>query len=377
MSETPTNPGDSAYLQLRNVRKTYAGQAAVEDFSFDFREGETTAILGPSGSGKSTLLWMIAGLCKPDAGRILLQGRAITALPAEKREMGLVFQSYALFPHLSVRENVEFGLRVRGMARGERRGRADEYLDLVRMSALAERRVGHLSGGEQQRVALARALAFRPRVLLLDEPLAALDASLRDDLRGELFQLLRNLKVTSLYVTHDQIEAMSLGRELLVMEKGRLAQNGPPEEVYRRPANPFVAGFLGSANLFAGETHDEGGSRFVHLPFGKIPVSGAPLGPCWAMFRPEHVELSHNGEAQFSARVDSVFFLGSQLRVNLRANLGANLRVDSAANLNQGETHILMDGRPGLSLKAQQEVGLRIPESALHVWARDKDGGAQ
>ncbi len=347
-------PSLKAFLQLRNLRKTYAGNAAVNDFSFDFREGETTAILGPSGSGKSTLLWMIAGLSPPDSGSILLEGHDITTLPAEKREMGMVFQNYALFPHLSVRENVEFGLRVRGLKRDDRRKRALEYLDLVRMSEFADRRVGHLSGGEQQRVALARALAFRPRVLLLDEPLAALDARLRDDLRGELFRLLRNLKVTAIYVTHDQVEAMSLGRELLVMEKGRLSQSGPPEEVYRRPANPFVAGFLGSANLFQCEARDEGGRRMISLPFGKIEAAEAPLGPCWAMFRPEHIAPAENGRADFSARVDSVFFLGSQLRVQLMKN-GAP---------------ILMEGRPGLSLEASQEVGLCIQEGALHVWQR-------
>ena len=201
---------------------------------------------------------MIAGLADPDAGAVLLDGRDVTNVPAEKRDIGMVFQSYALFPHLNVLENVAFGLRTRGMGKAERRARAREVLETVRMGGFENRPVDGLSGGEQQRVALARALAFKPRILLLDEPLSALDAKLREDLRGELFNLLRALALTTVYVTHDQAEALALGDELVVMREGRIEQSGRPADVYHRPASPFVARFLGAANLVAGDVSARG-----------------------------------------------------------------------------------------------------------------------
>jgi len=355
-------PQPQTFLEVSQIGKTYGHQAAVEDFSFAFREGETTTVLGPSGSGKSTLLWMIAGLTQPDRGRILWQGEDITALPAERRGMGLVMQHYALFPHLSVLENVTFGLRVRGLDPAQRRRRGEEYLDLVRMSALANRRVQKLSGGEQQRVALARALAIQPRLLLFDEPLAALDAPLREELRGELFSILRGLRMTAIYVTHDQIEAMALGQSMVVMEKGRLAQSGTPEEIYRHPANPFVAGFLGSANLFAGEVRETESGRQLELPFGRLAVTQAALGPCWAMFRPEHLGIVSLEHADFIATLNTLIFLGSNMRLQLTI---ANAPGHAAAT-----STFLLDMPPGLALQAGQKIGLSLDSNRLHLWPR-------
>lgn len=205
-------------IETRNLDKSYGTFRAVSAFSHSFREGEITTIVGPSGSGKSTTLWLIAGLTRPDGGRILIDGADVTDRAAEHRDVGMVFQSYALFPHLSVRENVEFGLRVRGIAKDERRRRAHEVLELVHMERSAQRRIQKLSGGEQQRVALARALAFRPRILLMDEPLSALDAKLREELRDELLRLLNELKLTTIYVTHDQSEAMLSAADASVLQ---------------------------------------------------------------------------------------------------------------------------------------------------------------
>ncbi len=318
-------------LEVRGLSKFYGGAAAVDGVSHAFAEGEITTIVGPSGSGKSTLLWMIAGLTAPDAGAVLLDGADITGLPAERRDIGMVFQSYALFPHLSVRENVEFGLRVRRILRSRRRELAREALRLVRLEELAERRIRELSGGEQQRVALARALAYRPKVLLMDEPLSALDAKLREQLRMEIAALLQGLRITTVYVTHDQVEAMSLGRELVVVHAGRVEQAGAPREVYRRPANAFVANFLGSANIFEAVCAGPPERPVVRLPFADVEApEGAPVGECWAMVRPEDLEISSNGSGSIPCEFDALFFLGNQCR--LRVRVGEWLLLADAPN---------------------------------------------
>ncbi|MBV9079951.1 MAG: ABC transporter ATP-binding protein [Elusimicrobia bacterium] len=315
-------------LKVQSLSKSFGAVEAVADFSHDFKNGEITTVVGPSGSGKSTALWMIAGLTAPDRGTVILDGQDITAVPPEKRDLGLVFQSYALFPHLSVEQNVEFGLKVRKMAAEDRRRRVDEMLDLVRIGRLRERRINQLSGGEQQRVALARALAIRPKILLMDEPLSALDAKLREELRTELFRLLQDLRITTIYVTHDQIEAMSLGNELIVMNGGRIEQTGRPPEVYKKPANKFVAEFLGSANIFEAQCVEMNGKRKIKLPFTVIdaPAQSVP-GSCWVMVRPEGLTVANEGEGHFRAVIESSQFLGNQIRIVLNVN-GQRLIVD-------------------------------------------------
>ncbi|MEA2481134.1 MAG: putative spermidine/putrescine transport system ATP-binding protein [Thermoleophilaceae bacterium] len=236
-------------VRLVGVRKTYGQVTAVDGVDIDIRAGEFFTMLGPSGSGKTTCLRMIAGFERPDAGRVELAGRDVTALPPQERDVNTVFQDYALFPHMTVAANVEYGLKVKKVARDERRARVDEALALVRLEGYGGRRPTQLSGGQRQRVALARALVNRPRLLLLDEPLGALDLKLRQQLQVELKRIQREVGITFVYVTHDQDEALSMSDRIAVMDAGKVLQVGPPHEVYDEPASRFVAGFVGVSNL--------------------------------------------------------------------------------------------------------------------------------
>jgi putative spermidine/putrescine transport system ATP-binding protein len=310
----------SVRLEVRALTRRYGAVTAVDGVSHAFARGRITTIVGPSGSGKTTTLSLVAGLVEPDAGTVLLDGRDVTRWPAERRGFGVVFQSYALFPHLSAAENVEFGLRVRGVRRAERRRRAAEALERVRIGALGDRRIHQLSGGEQQRVALARAIVFEPAVLLLDEPLSALDAKLREHIRLELRQLLRDLGITTIVVTHDQVEALCLGDEVVILRAGRIEQAGPPHEVYANPASPFVATFLGSANVLDAEVvHASGGAR-LRLPFGELAApTSRPAGPCRVVIRPEDIAVDGPSGAGVPAEITSAAFLGQHVRLGLVA----------------------------------------------------------
>jgi putative spermidine/putrescine transport system ATP-binding protein len=254
----PSGPADgnahtNADVRLVEVRKAFGSVVAVDGVSLDVRPGEFFALLGPSGSGKTTCLRMIAGFERPTSGRVMLAGRDVTELAPFQREVNTVFQDYALFPHMSVADNVGYGLRVRGVARTERRERVREALGVVRLADFGDRRPGQLSGGQRQRVALARALVNRPRVLLLDEPLGALDRKLREEMQVELKQLQRDVATTFVFVTHDQDEALTMSDRMAVFNRGRLEQVGTPEEVYERPATPFVADFIGTSNVVEGD----------------------------------------------------------------------------------------------------------------------------
>ncbi|HZL37473.1 MAG TPA: ABC transporter ATP-binding protein [Tepidisphaeraceae bacterium] len=239
-------------VRLDHISKTFGETAALSDISIDIAAGELFFLLGPSGCGKSTLLRLIAGLHEPSAGRIYFNERDVTGLGTEKRNAVMCFQSYALWPHMSVRENVRFGLKVRGLPRAAQNKKVDEALELVRMSAYASRKPNALSGGEQQRVALARALAVEPDCLLLDEPLSNLDAKLRHEMRGEIRRICKTAGFTTIYVTHDQKEALSVADRIAVLKDGRLQQIGTPGELYQRPHTSFVADFIGQANLLPG-----------------------------------------------------------------------------------------------------------------------------
>ncbi|HVG49027.1 MAG TPA: ABC transporter ATP-binding protein, partial [Rubellimicrobium sp.] len=236
-------------LSLRGLTKRFGSVAAVDDVTLDIPGGRFICLLGPSGCGKTTLLRLIAGLEEPSAGRILVGGQDQTDTPTHRRDFGMVFQSLALFPHLSVGENVAYPLAIRGASRARRRARAEELLALVRLPGMADRRIHQLSGGQRQRVAIARGLAIDPRLFLLDEPLSALDANLREHMQMELRQLQGRLGVTTVVVTHDQKEALTMADVVIVMDRGRVQQMGAPMEVYRDPANAFVAGFIGTSNL--------------------------------------------------------------------------------------------------------------------------------
>jgi len=304
-------------ILLENCAKTFPdGTRALEPVTLEITAGETVVLLGPSGCGKTTTLRIVAGLESPDAGgRVMFGDEDVTALPIEKRGVGMVFQSYALFPNMDVAGNVGYGLRVRGMPAAERSARVKEMLDLVDLARFADRKVDQLSGGQRQRVALARALATRPRVLLLDEPLTALDAKLREQLRVEIDRLLRSLGITAIYVTHDQAEAMALGDRIVVMEKGRIAQAGTPREIYYRPATAFVADFIGTMNR-------------------------TTLGGREVMFRPEDARIVPAGGHDVVAKVVSSFFLGDHTRLVVDAGGGAHLVVETTERRDwpRGET---------------------------------------
>ncbi|WP_055480183.1 ABC transporter ATP-binding protein [Sphaerimonospora mesophila] len=288
---------EDAYLVLNKLTKTYPNQPrpAVHEVEIDVARGEFISLLGPSGCGKTTTLRMIAGLITPTSGRISVDGTDITSRPVHKRDMGLVFQSYALFPHMSVGQNVEFGLEMRRIARGERRRRVAEALDMVHLSHLANRRVSQLSGGQAQRIALARALVIEPTVLLLDEPLSNLDAKLREELRVEIRRIQQEIGITTVFVTHDQDEALAMSDRLVVMSEGRVEQVGEPWAIYETPKNRFVADFIGRTNMFDGQVvgRDDGVLRVEIAGVGTLSVRApeADLATATVMVRPHRVRI--------------------------------------------------------------------------------------
>ena len=320
-------------IHLESCAKTFAdGTRALEPLTFDIAAGETLVLLGPSGCGKTTTLRIIAGLESPDdGGHVLFDEEDVTAQPIEKRDVGMVFQSYALFPNMNVAENIGYGLRVHNVTKDERERRVGEMLKLMELEALRTRRIDQLSGGQKQRVALARALAVRPSVLLLDEPLTALDAKLREQLRIEIDRLLRQLGITAVYVTHDQAEAMALADRIVVMEKGRIAQVGTPQDIYHNPATAFVADFIGTMNRLSGNVADD----HLMIASGRIPLHGASV---WSaaraarvdvMFRPEDVRVVRLGDHHLEGKVVSSFFLGDHTRLVVDAGGEAPLIVET------------------------------------------------
>jgi putative spermidine/putrescine transport system ATP-binding protein len=348
--------GHGAAVRIENCGKTFVdGTRALEPATLDIARGETLVLLGPSGCGKTTMLRIIAGLELPDAGgKVLFDGRDMTSVPIEKRNVGMVFQSYALFPNMSVADNIGYGLKIRGMPREERASRVAELVALTNITGLENRRIDQLSGGQRQRVALARAVAIRPGILLLDEPLTALDAALRERLRGELNRLLRALGITAIYVTHDQAEAMELGDRVVVMRKGAIAQIGSPREIYFAPESRFVAEFIGAANII--EAPVENGH--LVLPGGRQPVGGdANLAAAVAMVRPETIGIVDAGTTPLSGTIDSVSFTGDRQRIVVSGASHKSLTVD-APNTIKAEA----GERIGLSIAAEA-VRLLPPES--------------
>ncbi|MGB7175804.1 MAG: ABC transporter ATP-binding protein, partial [Xanthobacteraceae bacterium] len=253
-----TDPTAAPLLRIEGLRKQFGGYTAVDQLSLDIYQGEFFALLGPSGCGKTTLLRLIAGFERPDAGRILLDGIDLAQVPPHRRPVNMMFQSYALFPHLNVEDNVAFGLKQEGLAKPRIAERVADMLALVKLENLGRRKPHELSGGQRQRVALARSLVKRPRVLLLDEPMAALDKKLRGETQFELMELQRQLSLTFIIVTHDQSEAMTVADRIAVMDRGRLAQVAPPQEIYEQPNSRWVADFIGEVNLFEGRVGDDG-----------------------------------------------------------------------------------------------------------------------
>jgi iron(III) transport system ATP-binding protein len=319
-------------VTIEHVSFSYGETAVLEDVSLAVGDGEFFAFLGPSGSGKTTLLRLVAGFGTPGRGRILIGDRDVTGLPPWSRNVGMVFQSYALWPHMTVAKNVAFGLERRRVPRADVTRRVRAALDLVGLGALADRRPAQLSGGQQQRVALARTLVIEPDVLLLDEPLSNLDAKLRVEMRSELKALQRKLGITAIYVTHDQEEANAVADRIAVLDQGRIQQIGPPTDLYDHPANRFVATFLGTANLIEGRIES---GRFVGERFSLAGVTGTD-GPACISIRPQDIMLGQP-DSGTSATVTEREFLGSIVRYRLHMS-GQQITVD-VPHRRDGETH--------------------------------------
>jgi putative spermidine/putrescine transport system ATP-binding protein/spermidine/putrescine transport system ATP-binding protein len=327
-------------VRLDRVVKRYGagGVLAVDDVSLDIAPGEIVALLGPSGCGKTTTLRTIAGLIEPTSGKVFLSGQDVTHVPVHRRNIGILFQNYALFPHLTVWGNIRFGLAT--WQRRTPRQRIDaliaEALRLVRLEGFEERYPAQLSGGQQQRVALARSLVIEPAVLLLDEPLGALDKSLREQMQIELRALVRRLGLTTILVTHDQEEAMTIADRIAVMDKGRIVQIGSAADLYERPVDTFVADFVGTTNLLSGTiSYDDGRPMFTSAGGLSAALQGEPqVGPATAAIRPERVRLVRNGEEGHPARVENISYRGALTHIMLRT---AGNEVLMVALVNIGE----------------------------------------
>lgn len=347
-----------AYLNLKNLTKKFGSATAVEEFNLAIEKGEFVSFLGPSGCGKTTTLRMVAGFELPSAGTVTLDGEDITHLPASRRNVGMVFQSYALFPNMTVAQNIGFGLKVRNAPAEEIQSRVTEMLELMQLAAYGDRYPYQLSGGQQQRIALSRALAFRPRVLLLDEPLSALDAKIRVELRLEIRRIQQQLGITTIYVTHDQEEALSLSDRVVVMSQGHIEQVGPPAQIYNYPQSEFVAAFVGQLNLLDVTAVDAAAGDFTlagqPVRVSRAPTSAANTLPRLAV-RPEAVQMGHvAGHNNLTGRVDHLMFLGAVVR----------MRIDLAGQL----LSIDMFNEHGLTFPREGDnVGIHFPVEACWV----------
>jgi spermidine/putrescine transport system ATP-binding protein len=351
-------------IRLEGLAKAFGGVVAVDAIDQHIPGGEFFTMLGPSGCGKTTTLRLIAGFERPDAGAIRLDGVDLSGTPPHKRPVNTVFQSYALFPHMSVRENVAFGLRYQKATRAEVDRRTVEAMAMVRLDGLEERRPGQLSGGQQQRVALARALVLEPPVLLLDEPLGALDARLRVDLQVELKRIQEALGITFVYVTHDQDEALTMSDRVAVMRAGRIEQCGEPQSIYEEPATAFVANFLGSSNLIPATVSADGdGCRLALGAFSLRAAHGeVASGDALAMIRPERVRLGAHGEPgenRLPGMVEEVVYLGFHRELRVRLATGALVKANEPNDGSVAEYH---QGDP---------VSVHLPADCLRVLAAD------
>jgi putative spermidine/putrescine transport system ATP-binding protein len=353
-SEENSTLSGPATVEFRALRRAFGPTVALDDVNLAVRPGELLALLGPSGCGKTTALRMLAGFEHPDSGQVLVDGRDMTTVPAHRRDTGMVFQSYSLFPHLNALDNVAFGLRMRKIRTAERRARAAELLDLVGLPDHGDRYPHQLSGGQQQRIALARALALRPRVLLLDEPLSALDAKVRVTLREEIRRLQQELGITTLFVTHDQEEALSMADRVVVMRAGRMEQCAAPAELYERPATAFVAEFVGTMNHIPGTLAAD---RTVEVLGRRLPVDGdmPAASDVDVLLRPEAVGV--NAAEGSGAVVVGAAFLGAATRLTVRLPNGAEIKADLL-------THTARGLAPGT------EVTLTLPNGPVLVAAR-------
>lgn len=318
---------NNAILVVTDLHKSFGEVSALSGLSFSIREGEILGLLGPSGCGKSTALHILAGIEEPDRGQITWRDQSLLGVPPHRRRFGLMFQDFALFPHMNVGDNIAFGLRMQDLAPERQVERVAELLELVGLTGFGDRQVDNLSGGERQRVALARSLAPRPRLLMLDEPLGSLDRNLKERLLLELPGILHELEQTAIYVTHDQEEAFSVADRIVLMRSGREVQTGPPEQLYARPATEFVARFLGLENLLHGQVSREGGRAVVQTEIGVLPAPEGAEGQITMLLRPDTVRIG-NGQVTIDGMVIDRSFRGSLQRMTLRTENGVELQFD-------------------------------------------------
>ena len=345
-------------IAVRNMRKTYGGVCALDDVNLDIQAGEFMTLLGPSGSGKTTLLMILAGFVRPDHGGVQFGETEVVLTPPHRRNIGMVFQNYALFPHMTVAGNIGYPLRVRGENRDNIKTRVDKALAMVRMDGFGERRIDQLSGGQKQRVALARAIVFEPRILLMDEPLSALDKKLREEMQGEIRRLHEQLEMTTVYVTHDQREALTMSDRITVINEGRLAQLGTPREIYDRPANAFVADFIGESALLPVNVQNK------EARYGKqklfVEDDKAADGDYFLLLRPEHLMTNNNNAAAddnvFSGTISGKSYQGESMLLQITLSDDVQVRVRTAA------TFDAVPSAP-IQLRLQRKHAVLVPRS--------------
>ena len=354
----------SVPISIRNVVKKYGDNTVIKSLSAEIVPGEFFTLLGPSGCGKTTLLRMIIGFNSIEEGEIYVNGSLINSVPTSRRNMGMVFQNYAVFPHMSVRENVAFGLKIRKLSGRETQKKVDQILDIVRISALKDRMPAQLSGGQQQRVALARAIVVQPEVLLMDEPLSNLDAKLRVEMRNAIKNIQQQIGITTIYVTHDQEEALAVSDRIAVMNEGVIQQIGTPVRIYQRPVNQFVATFIGLSNLLDAEVKVIGGRKL--LDFGRYQVEMDNLSDdasdgrmVRVSVRPEEFEIRKDGESGLSALTERSVFLGSRTHCFLKLE-------DSGK-----EIEVIQDTDRSCELQNGEKVTLQVKRHKINVFTED------
>ncbi len=354
-----------AFLRIEKLVKKFGNFTAVQRMDLDVEKGEFLSLLGPSGCGKTTTLQMIAGLVPPTEGRVIINGVDITHLPPNKRQLGIVFQSYALFQHMTVAENVSFGLEMRRVEKGERRQRVHDALALVKLEAMAEKYPKALSGGQQQRVALARALVIQPEVLLLDEPLSALDAKIREEMQIELRAIQHSIGTTTILVTHDQTEAMALSDRIAVMNEGRLVQVDYPYQAYEYPGDSFVSGFLGKSNMFPGRVASvDQGIAWIEAGDHRFPAkaSGVKAGTKVNMLiRPEKINVTNTADNLLTGSIATQIFLGGHWLLQVQTDLGTLIVTRQNAGHNE--------------LKEGDTIGLDWSPDEIRVMPREAENG--
>lgn len=364
LTSVPGADGEGA-IRIERLTKRFADVAAVDDVSLHVAAGEFLALLGPSGSGKTTILQAIAGFERPTAGQIFINGGDVTGVPVNRRDLGMVFQKYTLFPHLSLRDNVAFPLKMRSVSRSARRKAADQALARVRLEGYGDRMPSQISGGQQQRVALARAIVYEPKVLLMDEPLGALDRNLREQMQIEIKALQRELGVTVVFVTHDQEEALTMADRVAVISEGRLQQLADPENLYEAPANLFVAGFVGDNNLLPVTLAHNGETPQARVGEATIPLTGAahagdgtlPEGPATLAVRPEKISVVPHGEAgSLAATLQEIIYSGQSVLIITELAGGQSVRVRAPTKAAVGAARI------------GETIGLAIPPDAARVF---------